>query len=393
MTFSDDATTLLPDLIALRRELHAEPEIGLELPLTQRRVLDALADLGLEISTGERTTSVTAVLRGGRPGPVVLLRGDMDGLPIAEQTNLEFASTNGAMHACGHDLHVAGLVGATRLLAARRDELPGKVVFMFQPGEEGFDGAAVMIDEGVLDAAGERPVAAYGIHVVPGIAGVFATKAGPLMAGSNELRITVNGRGGHASQPHIAADPVPALAAIVTALHTMVGRRFGVDDPVVLSVTQLRAGDALGVIPPSASLGATARTLSTTSVDKVIAETKTLADGIAAAHGCTADVSFRVIYPVTVNDDAETDAAIAALRSVLGDERVQVLTHPIMGSEDFSRVLNEVPGTFLFLGATPPESYPSPVWNHSPQVVFDDSVLAVQSAALAELAWARMTRD
>lgn len=392
MTFSDDARTLLPDLIALRRALHADPEVGLRLPRTQKRVLEALEGLGLETAVGSATTSVIAILRGSRPGPVVLLRGDMDALPVAEETGLDFASSNGLMHACGHDLHTAGLVGAARLLAARRHELPGTVIFMFQPGEEGFDGAQVMIDEGVLDAAGERPVAAYGIHVAPGPFGVFGTRVGAVLAGANTLHITVNGAGGHASQPHSAVDPVPALAAIVTALQTMVTRRFSVQDPVVLSVTQLAAGEAIGVIPPSATLGATVRTLSDTSVDRLIAETRLVAEGVAAAHGCTADVDFDVTYPVTMNDEAETIAAIATVRSALGDDNVAIMAHPLMGSEDFSRVLAEVPGTFFMLGATPP-GVEATAWNHSRAVLFDDAVLAGQAAALAELALARLQRD
>jgi amidohydrolase len=267
MTFLEDAAGLADELRSLRRALHADPELGLELPRTQRRVLDALDGLGLEVTLGVSSTAVTAVLRGERPGPVVLLRGDMDALPVAEETGLDFASTNGAMHACGHDLHVTGLVGAAKLLAARRDELPGSVIFMFQPGEEADGGAVRMIEEGVLDAAGERPVAAYGVHVATGRFGVVETRAGTLMAGANELYVTVNGRGGHGSQPVTSVDPVPALLEIGLALQTMVTRRFSVFDPVVVTVTQLSAGQAVNVIPPAARLGATVRTLSQASVE------------------------------------------------------------------------------------------------------------------------------
>ncbi|MER2134091.1 MAG: M20 family metallopeptidase [Arthrobacter sp.] len=390
--FAAEGQDLLPDLVSLRRDIHREPEVGLHLPRTQQKILDALDGLGLEITTGKSLSSVTAVLRGGEDGPSVLLRGDMDALPVQELTDLEYASTNGAMHACGHDLHVAGLVGAARLLAAQQRDISGNVIFMFQPGEEGDGGAGLMIEEGVLEAAGEKPVAAYGIHVRPGPLGVFRTRPGTLMAGANELRITVHGSGGHGSQPHNALDPVPALVEIAAALQVMATRKFSVFDPVVLTVTQLEAGRAINVIPDTARLGASVRTLSAESVDRLIVETKALADGIAAAHGCTAEVTFEILYPMTENDPSRTFEAIRELREMFGEERVIQSRDPLMGSEDFSLVLQKIPGAFLFLGATPPEVDPeTAAWNHSPRVLFDDSVLADQAAALAELAFNRLT--
>ncbi|MFF2822026.1 M20 family metallopeptidase [Arthrobacter koreensis] len=390
--FAAEGQDLLPELVALRRDIHREPEVGLHLPLTQQKILDALDGLGLEIITGKSLSSVTAVLRGGEDGPSVLLRGDMDALPVEELTDLEYASTNGAMHACGHDLHVAGLVGAARLLAAQQRDISGNVIFMFQPGEEGDGGAGLMIEEGVLEAAGEKPVAAYGVHVRPGPLGLFRTKPGTLMAGANELRITVQGSGGHGSQPHNALDPVPALVEIAGALQVMATRKFSVFDPIVLTITQLEAGRAINVIPDSARLGASVRTLSAESVDRLIVETKALADGIAAAHGCTAEVSFEILYPMTENDPARTFEAMRELREMFGEERVLQSRDPLMGSEDFSLVLQKIPGTFLFLGATPPDVDPdTAAWNHSPRVLFDDSVLADQAAALAQLAFNRLT--
>ncbi|UYB35778.1 M20 family metallopeptidase [Arthrobacter koreensis] len=390
--FAAEGQDLLPELVALRRDIHREPEVGLHLPLTQQKILDALDGLGLEIITGKSLSSVTAVLRGGEDGPSVLLRGDMDALPVEELTDLEYASTNGAMHACGHDLHVAGLVGAARLLAAQQRDISGNVIFMFQPGEEGDGGAGLMIEEGVLEAAGEKPVAAYGVHVRPGPLGLFRTKPGTLMAGANELRITVHGSGGHGSQPHNALDPVPALVEIAGALQVMATRKFSVFDPIVLTITQLEAGRAINVIPDSARLGASVRTLSAESVDRLIVETKALADGIAAAHGCTAEVSFEILYPMTENDPARTFEAMRELREMFGEERVLQSRDPLMGSEDFSLVLQKIPGTFLFLGATPPDVDPdTAAWNHSPRVLFDDSVLADQAAALAQLAFNRLT--
>ena len=387
MSFVDEGAALLPDLVALRRRLHAEPEVGLDLPKTQAHILEAIEGLGLEITLGTKTTSVVAVLRGAHPGPTVLLRGDMDALPVKELTGLEYASSNGNMHACGHDLHVAGLVGAARLLSARRGELHGNVIFMFQPGEEGHNGAGVMLGEGLLDATGQIPVAAYAIHVGPGPKGTFMTKPGPMLAGSNELRVTVNGLGGHGSQPHLTRDPVPALVEIASALQTMATRKFNAFDPIILTVTQLQAGEAINVIPDKATLGATVRTLSKDSTDKLAVETRQLAEGIAAAHGCTADVEFEVSYPVTHNDPDSAASTLEVLREQFGEGRVILMPTPMMGSEDFSLVLEKVPGTFISLGCSPDGVDPSTAeFNHSPRVLFDDSVLGDQAAALAQLA-------
>ncbi|KQW06415.1 amidohydrolase [Leifsonia sp. Root4] len=387
MSLRADAAAMLPELIALRRGLHAAPEVGFELPLTQAAVLEAIDGLGLEVTLGRSLSSVTAVLRGAMPGPNVVLRADMDALAITEETGLDFASVNGAMHACGHDLHVAGLVGAARLLAARQEQISGSVTFMFQPGEEAGGGAPLMLAEGVLDAAGQRAVAGYGIHVLPGVPGVFSTKAGPLMGGANVLRVSVHGVGGHGSRPHQAVDPVPVLAEIILALQSWVTRRFDVFDPIVLSVTKLAASEILNVIPDTASFAATVRTLSAASVAKVQDELPTLVQHIAAAHGCRAELDFEVVYPVTVNSPDETAAALAVLGSIFGDDRVETLPAPVMASEDFSFVLEQVPGAFIFLGATPAEIDPTAAeMNHSPRAVFDDEVLADQAAALAALA-------
>lgn len=389
--FVTEGSAILPELVALRRDLHAAPELGLDLPKTQQRVLQELERLGLEITVGDALSSIVAVLHGAKPGPSVLLRGDMDALPVAEQTDLDFASTNGRMHACGHDLHTAGLVGAARLLAAHREDLVGDVIFMFQPGEEGHGGAKIMIDEGVLGAAGEKPIAAYAIHVAPGPRGLFVTRPGAACAGSNQLTITVRGRGGHGSQPHQVLDPVPVAAEIVLALQTFVTRRFNAFDPIILSVTQLQGSEAVNVIPETATLRATVRTLSEESVARLQEETPRLAEHIAAAHGCTAEVDFQIVYPVTINDDRTTAETLAWLGEQFGEQRVQTLPNPGMGSEDFSFVLNEVPGTFVMLATTPPDiDADTAEFNHSPRVYFDDAVLGDQAAALANLAWRKL---
>jgi hippurate hydrolase len=392
MGLVDEAAAIAPGLIALRRALHEIPEVGLDLPKTQAMVLDELSDLPLEITTGKELTSIVGVLRGDRPGPTVLLRGDMDALPVVEETGLEYASTNGNMHACGHDLHTAGLVGAARLLSEHRGELQGNVVFMFQPGEEGRRGAGWMIEEGLLNATGEKPVAAYAVHVwSQAPKGLFQTRPGTIMAGSNQLHITVHGKGGHGSAPYTTVDPVPVVAELVLGLQTYATRKVNVFDPVVITVTQLAAGIAVNVIPNTATLGATVRTLSDASWDQLARELPILAGGIASAYGCTVDVDFQRQYPVTVNDAASTAAAADELGEMFGAPRVLSLDDPLMGSEDFSLVLEEVPGTFIMLGARPDDVGEDGPSNHSSQVRFDDAVLADQAAALAQLATSKLT--
>ncbi|MGO2017202.1 M20 family metallopeptidase [Brevibacterium sp. BDJS002] len=391
--FRTEAQDLQDDLVTLRRALHANPELGYQLPFTQKTVLEELADLGLEITTGESLTSIVAVLKGGRPGPAVLLRGDMDALPVAEDTGLDYASTNGNMHACGHDMHTAGLVGAARLLAAHRDELPGSIVFMFQPAEEVEGGAEPMIAEGLLEAAGVPLVAAYGIHVEADERGRFTTKGGPLMAGFADLNLKVHGAGGHSSQPQATRDPVPAVAEIALALNTMVSRSFDIFDPVVVSVTQLEGSQASNIIPDTAKLTASVRYLSADSIALLQERVPEIAESIARAHRCTAEVDFRIGFPVTVNNPAETSTVIDRLSEVFGAEHVEEMAAPRMGSEDFSYVLQNVPGTFVFLGATPEGVDPNAETNHSPRVVFDDGLLGDQAAALAHLAFARLVDE
>ncbi len=392
----DDAVAMAAELTKLRRAIHAEPEIGLDLPRTQRKVLDALDGLPLEITLGEGLSSVTAVLRGGRPGETVLLRGDMDALPVTERANVPYASTiDGAMHACGHDLHTAMLAGAARLLSARRAELAGNVIFMFQPGEEGPGGARIMVGEGVLDAAGDRPAAAYALHVASGLLplGLLASRAGTVMAAADTLHVTVHGRGGHGSQPHRAADPVPAACEIVLALQSMVTRQFDVFDPIVVTVGTFHAGTADNVIPDDAQFVATIRSFSPEARAAVQAAAPRLARDIASAHGLTATAEFRDGYPVTVNDAEELAFAEQTVADVLGDGRYVAAPDPLTGSEDFSYVLEQVPGAFLMLGACPPASDPfSAPFNHSAEAVFDDDVLPDGTALYAELALRRLGR-
>lgn len=395
MTVRDAAAAIASDITELRHAIHREPEIGLDLPKTQAKVLDALAGLPLTVTTGETLTSVTAVLKGTNPeGPSVLLRGDMDALPVREQTGLEYASANDAMHACGHDLHTAMLAGAARILSDRRNELNGNVIFMFQPGEEGLHGARYMLDEGVLEAAGTKAEAAYALHVFSDIAhGQFETRPGPILAASDSIDVTVKGRGGHASVPYRGADPVPAICEIVTALQTMVTRKFDVFDPVVLTVGSLHAGTARNVIGDEATFQGTARSYSEEARSRLAEETVRLVRDIAGAHGMRADVRYERGYPVTVNDAAEAAFVTATAQEIFGGGRAAVRPHPMTGGEDFSYVLGRVPGAFVFLGACPPGTDTGQASsNHSPRAVFDDGVLADGAALYAELALRRLAR-
>jgi len=399
-TLLDDARALAGDLTELRHRLHRYPELGLHLPRTQDAVLGALDGLGLEITTGRSSTSVTAVLRGGAASagagapPVVLLRGDMDALPVQEAVDVPYRSAvDGVMHACGHDLHTTMLVGAARLLADRRDRLAGDVVLMFQPGEEGYDGAGHMIAEGVLDAAGRRADAAFAVHVLSNLTtrGTVATRPGPIMAASDGLFVTVHGRGGHGSAPHGALDPVPAACEMVLALQTAMTRRLDPFAPAVLTVGTFHAGTQRNIIPETVTFEATVRTFDP-AVRAVIARAATqVCEGVAAAHGLRVDVRYAEEYPVTVNDVAQTRFALDVAVDLFGSDGTLPMPNPLTGSEDFSRVIAQVPGAMLFLGALV-EGYEAAVApsNHAPQAAFDDGVLPLGAALYAQLAVSRL---
>jgi amidohydrolase len=380
------------------RDLHRHPELSFQEHRTAGIVADRLRAIGLQVASGIGRTGVVGLLRNGE-GPTVLLRADMDALPVQEDTGVEFTSRiDGAMHACGHDLHTAMLAGAARLLSAHRDQLRGDVVFMFQPGEEGFDGAGRMIDEGVLDAAGDRVQRAYGMHVIAAKIdrGRFTTRPGTMMASSDGLRVVVHGEGGHGSAPHRAKDPVSVAAEIITALQTMVTRQFDIFDPVVVTVGTFHAGTKRNIIPAEAYFETTIRTFSRAARQRIEAASVRLCESIAAAHGLTADVRYDTEYPVTVNDAEQAAFASAVAADVFGPDRFTPMHDPEAGAEDFSRVLEEVPGCYLFLGACPGDDADAAEDNHSPLARFDDSVmtdgvllhanLAVRS--LAELAGA-----
>jgi len=370
-----DAQRVADDAIQLRRRIHRHPEIGLALPRTQATVLEALEGLGLETHTGKLTTSVVARLVGDKPGPTILLRADMDALPLREDTGLPFASeVDGAMHACGHDAHVAMLVGAARVLARRRAELTGSVLFMFQPGEEGYHGARVMLEEGLLDGAG-APSGAFALHVTHRqAAGVITTRPGPMLASGDTIQITVRGKGGHASAPHDCLDPIPIACEIVQAFQTLVTRRVNVFDPAVITIGKIEAGTTRNVIPETAHLLGTVRTVSEVTRERVLEGVRRVTDGVATAHGAEATVELIRGYPVTSNDAGFAEFVLDTAREVLGPERVAPMRHPVMGSEDFSYVLQRVPGAMANLG-TRPESgdvYP----NHSNRMLLNEAALA-----------------
>ncbi len=384
------AQALLPDLIALRRRLHRVPEVGLHLPATQAIVADELRSLGLEPRLGSATTSVTAVVEGARPGPTFLLRADMDGLPLLEETGLDFApETPGTMHACGHDTHMAMLLGAARLLAGRREQLAGRVLLMFQPGEEGHHGARVMLDEGLLERApGEEVVGAFALHISTKYpTGTVNYRVGAILVAADFIRLTIRGRGGHASAPHETIDPIPVAAEIILALQALVTRRVDVFDPTVVTIAHVAAGTTNNVIPETAFLEGTIRTTSEANRDAVHAGIRRIVEGICATHEASAELEIIPGYPVTVNDATATALAAEVARDVVGAEDVLELRDPIMGAEDFSYVLHRVPGAMFFIGARPPEEDPATApQNHSNRVRHHEPAMAVGAAVHAGVA-------
>lgn len=409
MSSSDDPDAIDPQLAAvrehaaeyhdrsvtMRRTLHRRPELGNELPATQETVLGSLDDLPIDVTTHETTSGVVGLLEGSSPGPTVLLRGDMDALPMPEDTGLDFASeVDGCMHACGHDTHTAMLATAARVLSERRDELAGRVLFMFQPGEEGHHGAKYMLEEGLLDVppladGTESPVTgAFALHITSTIpTGMVATRGGACMASADQFMIRVHGEGGHASEPFRTIDPVPIACEIVQALQLMVTRRIDVFDPAVVTVGRIQAGTTNNIIPHVAEIEGTIRTVSEATRAKVHDHLRRVASNIAEAHGATAEPEIILGYPVTSNHDQFADFTLDTARDVLGGHNVHRLPNPIMGAEDFSYVLNEIPGTMMFLGGTSPErDVRSAPANHSNLVVFDEDAMPTGVELYAQMA-------
>jgi amidohydrolase len=379
----DSARSLSGRIVTLRRAIHAEPELGLHTPKTSAKVRAALAHLPLEWKEGGSTTGMVATLKGAGPGRRVLLRGDMDALPMREETGLDFASTiPGRMHACGHDTHTAMLAGAAELLAGKANSFAGEVQFMFQPGEEGFHGARFMLDDGLIDPL---PDAAFALHIMPNAPhGVVAGRAGALMAAADQLDIVVRGKGGHASMPHDTLDPIPVAAQIVGALQTAVTRRFNAADAVVLTITQIEAGTAHNIIPNQATMRGTMRTLSPANRAMLQSLVHEVAEGIAAANGLAADVTITEGFPVTICDARAVALGRSAVQSALGESSWRDLPAPIMGAEDFAYVLEKVPGAMFFLGvAREGDDWRQCCGIHSSHMMVDESALPHGTATLA----------
>lgn len=385
-----EASKYAETLSGIRRDLHRIPEFALNLPKTQARILESIHGLG-EITLGKSLTSIVLHIKGAKPGPTVLLRADMDALKVVEDTGLEYASTNGYMHACGHDLHMAGAIGAAHLLATHKDKLNGDVIVWFQPGEEGHHGADIMIEEGMLDITGARPIAAYGLHVFTAIPkGLIASKIGPMMASAGDLHVTFQGSGGHGSMPWMSRDPVTPMIESISALQSLLNKKFDQFDPVILNVGWIRAGDdaTTNVIADSASFGATVRTFSEENTRKLHDLAPKLIHSIAEGFGVKAEVEFGRATKVLMNNAKAVKTVEEVAKQLVGDRGYLTMEKPIAGGEDYASIVAEVPGAFIFVGACPPDVDPATApTNHSAKAKFDDSVLPLCSALLASLAF------
>jgi amidohydrolase len=398
--FLDEAKELLPAAVTLRRRIHAHPELGLDLPKTTEAVLDSLKGLDVEIARGKSTSglvvSLTGTKSGSQSGRTILLRGDMDALPMPEETGLDFASAiPGRMHACGHDSHTAMLAQAVHLLYRHRDELPGTVKFMFQPGEEGHAGARRMIEDGLLDAD-PKPDAAFALHIFPNFkAGSLSCRPGPLLAAVDTWTIKVRGKGGHASMPHLAIDPMPVACEISLALHAMVTRRVNIFDPIVLTLGKITGGTASNIIPETVEMLGTLRTLSPGSREMAHEGIRRVAANIAAAHSCEAAIEIRPGYPVTINDPEFVDFARGVATDLIGGDNYLPMPAPFMGAEDFSYVLQRMPGCMMFLGVMPEghgahDHIPS---CHSNHMILNEDAMAVGIAMHAAVAHRFLTEE
>jgi amidohydrolase len=387
-------------LIAWRRDIHANPELGNRETRTGALVAEHLRRLGLEVTTGVAYTGVVGLLRGNRPGPVIALRADMDALPVTEETGLPFASKArgifdgkdvGVMHACGHDTHVAILMAVAEVLASQRERLPGTIKFIFQPAEEGppageEGGAALMIKQGVLE--NPRPEAIFGLHIAAGIhAGKIHYRPGPLMASADMLKIKVKGRQTHAATPWRGVDPIVIAAQVVLGLQTIESRQVDVTlEPSVISIGSIHGGLRFNIIPEDVELVGTIRTYDEAMKRDIHARIARTAKLIAESAGGSAEVMIDSPYGVTVNDAKLTEWALPTLRRVAGADKLQ-LSPKRTGAEDFSFYAQQVPGLFFFLGGTAPDiAETSAAPNHSPRFVVDESSLLLGVRAMAQLA-------
>lgn len=379
-----EADTLYQQLVAWRRDLHAHPELSFHEVRTSALVADVLSQLGFEVRTGVARTGVVALLHGGRPGPTVMLRADMDALPIQELSSAPYASlTPGVMHACGHDGHVAIGLGAATLLARHAAELTGDVLFIFQPAEERDQGAAAMISDGAL--ADPRPDAAFGLHLWnPFPFGRVVAQAGPIMAAADVLKIVVRGRGGHGGQPHETVDAIAVTGQVLSALQTIVSRNVNPQDTAVLSIGTVHGGTAFNVIAETVELHGTLRTFSTAVRETVLARLRVLLDGVTAGMGAECQLHVQPLTGPLVNDPAASEIARGAAIQVVGNHAV-AWHAPLMVSEDFAEYAERVPACFLLLGSGNAElGLDAP--HHNPHFDFDERVLPVGAALLATVA-------
>ena len=386
-------------VVAWRRDIHAHPELSNREVRTAQIVAEHLRGLGLEVRTGVAHNGVVGVLRGGRPGPVVALRADMDALPVTEEVDVPFASKVrtqyngqdvGVMHACGHDAHVAILMGVAEVLAGMRRDLPGTVKFIFQPAEEGVPsgedgGAEMMIAEGALD--NPKPGAIFGLHVFPYAAGELMYRSGGVMASSDILRIVVRGRQTHGAQPWSGIDPIVVTAQIVLGLQTITSRQIDITAaPAIVTIGAVHGGVRNNIIPDSVVMIGTIRSFDAAMRRDIWARVRRTAEGIAQSAGATAAVTIDSGAPVTYNDPALTERMAPTLRRVAGSDKVGI-TAAKTTAEDFSRYQEKIPGLFFFLGITPPGTDPSTAApNHSPRFFVDEAALPVGVRALAHLA-------
>jgi len=385
----DSAMGLADRLVANRRRIHEYPELGLTLPQTQAVVLEELERIGVDsVVLGERLSSVVAEIHGighghGRPR-VVALRADMDALPLREHNELDFASKNpGCMHACGHDAHVSMLLGAAEILVARRADFAGTVRLLFQPGEEGFGGARIMIEEGALEGVD----AAFALHVDPSTpTGVLAVRKGTIMASADVFAVVFKGAGGHASMPHHTRDPIPAIGPFIDGLSHVAARETDPDDRIVMSVTTVHAGTTNNVIPPTAECGGTIRALSAKRRELAHEQLRRVANGVAASRGIHVDVGFAHGYPPTVNHDGPVEL-VESIAERIG-LHVERLPSPVMGAEDFSYILETVPGAFAFLGARTDGGAPL----HSDLMRLDENAMKHGAALHAAIALAYLAQ-
>jgi len=390
-------------VVAWRRDIHQNPELGNREFRTSKLVADHLRSLGLEVQTGIAHTGVVGMLRGGKPGPLVALRADMDALPVTEMVDLPFASKVrteyngqevGVMHACGHDNHVAILMGVAEILAAMKSDLPGDVMFIFQPAEEGAPageegGAQLMLKEGLF--AKEKPAAVFGLHVTPLPVGTIAYRAGGIMAASDTWRMVVRGKQTHGAYPWGGVDPIVTAAQIVLGLQTVVSRQSDLTKaPAVVTVGQFTGGLRSNIIPDTVVMVGTIRTLDPEMRTDVHERVRRTAEHIAAAQGATVDIDINLGYPVTFNDPELTAWALPTLQRVTGGRAIE--RPAVLGAEDFSYYAQETPGLFVWLGITPegqdPVTAPS---NHSPLFFADEAALPIGVRALAHLAVDYMT--